>query len=94
MWVSRGASVFLGRKRWVSDCLHMECYLYELPTTGAISFAEICVDESNKFATHLAAATSARAGLRTALKESKRTDGEDFLKLVKVVILLLGSSPH
>jgi hypothetical protein len=71
----------------------MECYLYELPTTGAISFAEICVDESNKYSTHLAAATSARASLRTALKESKRTDGEkDFLKLVKVVILLVASS--
>jgi hypothetical protein len=64
----------------------MRCYLYELPTTGAISFAEICVDESRKYTTQLAAATATRASLRDTLKESKRTDGEkDYLKLVKVM---------
>lgn len=64
----------------------MECYLYELPTTGAISFAEICVDKSRKYVTQLAAATEARANLREALKQSKYTDGEkDYLKLVKVM---------
>jgi hypothetical protein len=67
----------------------MECYQYELPTTGAISFTEICVDKSSKYTTHLATATSARARLRTALKECKHTDGEkDYLKLVKVVTSL------
>lgn len=73
----------------------MECYLYELPTTGAISFTEVFVDESNRYTTHLSSATSARASLRAALKESKRTDGEkDYLKLVKVVISLPPPSPY
>ena len=77
------------------DISTMEGYLYELPTTGAISFTEVCVDEANRYTTHLAAATSARASLRAALKESKRTDGEkDYLKLVKVVVLLPLLSPH
>ena len=64
----------------------MSSYLYELPTTGAISFADFCVDQTATYTTALAAATQARANLRAALKESKRTgDSEkDYLKLVKV----------
>lgn len=63
----------------------MSTYLYELPTTGAISFADFCIDHTGSYTTHIAEATQARANLRAALKESKRTDGEkDYLKLVKV----------
>ncbi|KDR75105.1 hypothetical protein GALMADRAFT_69154 [Galerina marginata CBS 339.88] len=64
-------------------------YLYQLPTTGAISFADFCVDHSSdKAYTHqIPEATQARANLRGVLKESKRTDhGEkDFLSLVKLI---------
>ena len=63
-------------------------YLYELPTTGAISFADFCIDHSSdKVYTHYIPETSqARANLRGALKVSKRIEyGEkDFLSVVKV----------
>jgi len=66
----------------------MSTYLYELPTTGAISFADFCTDESPNVAylTNISETTQARANLRAALKESKRSeDGEkDYLKLAKV----------
>ncbi|PPQ85150.1 hypothetical protein CVT24_012276 [Panaeolus cyanescens] len=64
-------------------------YLYELPTTGAISFADFFTDHSSDkaYARHILDATQARANLRGALKEGKRTDhGEkDYLTLVKVI---------
>jgi hypothetical protein len=63
-------------------------YLYELPTTGAVSFSNFCVDHSldRAYTHYIPQATEARANLRGVLKESKRTDhGEkDFLTLVKV----------
>ena len=63
-------------------------YLYELATTGAISFADFCVDQSvgKWYATYISDATQARANVRSVLKDNKRTDlGEkDYLKLVKV----------
>lgn len=63
-------------------------YLYELPTTGAISFSEVCTDTSAEklYISHISETTQSRANLRAILKESKRTqDGEkDYLKLVKV----------
>jgi hypothetical protein len=66
----------------------MSIYLYELPTTGAVSFSDFCTDQStNKsHTTHISEATQSRANLRVALKESKRAEhGEkDYLKLVKV----------
>ncbi|KAF7970386.1 hypothetical protein HWV62_24249 [Athelia sp. TMB] len=63
----------------------MSTYHYELPTTGAISFADFCVDESSSYAVAISEATQARANLRTALKESKRDHGEkDYLRLIKV----------
>ena len=63
----------------------MSSFLFELPTTGAISFADFCTDRSKSYTVELAEVTQARANLRAALKESKRTDGEkDNLKLVKV----------
>lgn len=63
----------------------MSTYLYELPTTGAISFAEFLRDDSTSYIADIAESTEARANLRAILKESKRTDdGEkDYLKLVK-----------
>jgi hypothetical protein len=66
----------------------MTTYLYELPTTGAISFGEFCVDgtAANTYASHIAEATQARANLRGILKEIKRTDTDDkdYLRLIKV----------
>ena len=63
----------------------MGTYLYELPTTGAISFNDFCVDKTASYASEIAGATQARQNLRAALKESKRAEGEkDFLRLVKV----------
>ncbi|OJA20073.1 hypothetical protein AZE42_02479 [Rhizopogon vesiculosus] len=67
----------------------MTTYLYELPTTGSISFADFCVDStaSNAYASHIAEATQARANLRGTLKEIKRTDTDDkdYLRLIKVL---------
>lgn len=67
----------------------MSTYLYELPTTGAISFVDFCVDKTASYTSSIGDATQARANLRAALKESKRADGEkDFLRVVKVWIVL------
>ncbi|KAJ7695968.1 hypothetical protein B0H17DRAFT_1054391 [Mycena rosella] len=67
----------------------MSVYLYELPTTGALSFSDFCTDASTEklYTSHIAEATQSRANLRAVLKESKRTqDGEkDYLKLVKIL---------
>ncbi|KAI0775815.1 hypothetical protein BD413DRAFT_531776 [Trametes elegans] len=65
----------------------MTSYLYELPTTGAISFADACVDSTATYTADIADTTEARANLRAVLKESKRADqGEkDYLRLVKVL---------
>jgi hypothetical protein len=63
----------------------MSSFLYELPTTGAVSFVDFCSDSTGAYTLQLAEATQARANVRAALKESKRTDGEkDNLGLVKV----------
>lgn len=70
-------------------------YTYELPTTGAISFSNFCVDQSHDraYTHHIPEATQARANLRGLLKDSKRTEGEkDYLALVKV--RHLSSEPH
>ena len=62
-------------------------YVYELPTTGAVSFSEFCVDHSTEkvYNQYIPDASQARANLRGVLKDSKRADhGEkDFLGLVK-----------
>jgi len=68
-------------------------YLYELPTTGAISFADFCTDHSGiKAYTHyIPQVTEARANLRGFLKENKRTEDHerDYLSLIKVCNSLL-----
>ncbi|KAF4567321.1 hypothetical protein EYR40_006318 [Pleurotus pulmonarius] len=67
----------------------MSTYLYELPTTGAISFADFCSDQSNNksYVSFISESTQVRANLRAALKESKRTDDneKDYLRVVKVL---------
>ncbi|KAF9527292.1 BRO1-like domain-containing protein [Crepidotus variabilis] len=64
-------------------------YLYDLPTTGSVSFVDLCIDRSldKAYTRHISEATQARANLRGVLKDSKRTDhGEkDFLSLVKLI---------
>jgi replication-associated recombination protein RarA len=60
-------------------------FLFELPTTGALSFADVLSDPSGAYTAQISAATQARANVRAVLKESKRTDGEkDWLRLIKV----------
>ncbi|KAH7917850.1 hypothetical protein BV22DRAFT_1187593 [Leucogyrophana mollusca] len=57
----------------------MSIYVNELPTTGAICFADFCVDQSPEgtYAAHLAEAAQARADPRGVLKVGKRTDRND-----------------
>lgn len=66
-------------------------YLYELPTTGAISFSDFCADQSTDkiYGTRILEATQARANIRTALKASKRTEdsAKDYLSLTKVRVV-------
>lgn len=64
----------------------MSSYLYELPTTGAISFSDFCYDQTASYVTEIAETTETRANLRVALKEYKRSDDDekDYLRLVKV----------
>jgi hypothetical protein len=75
----------------------MSTYLFELPTTGAISFGDFCVDAtaSNAYASHIAEATQARANLRSVLKATKRTDTDDkdYLRLIKVRITVSNPRP-
>ena len=63
-------------------------YVFELPTTGALSFSDFCLDQSSdqQYGFRFAQVTEARANLRATLKDAKRTDGfdKDTLKLVKV----------
>ena len=67
-------------------------YLFELPTTGAVTFSEFCIDLSieKAYTFHFSDATQARANLRGILKGSKRTDNDekDYLSLVKVCTFL------
>lgn len=67
-------------------------YLYELPTTGAVTFSDFCIDLGDKkpYIFFFSTATQARANLRGILKDSKRTDHneKDYLSLVKVTSFL------
>ncbi|KAI0339873.1 hypothetical protein BDW22DRAFT_1360906 [Trametopsis cervina] len=60
-------------------------YLYELPTTGAIAFSDFLHDQDASYISDIADATEARANLRVALKESKRDNEKDYLRLVKLL---------
>jgi hypothetical protein len=70
----------------MSGKITMSSYLYELPTTGAISFAAFYNDPDGAYITQIAQATECRANLRACLKETKRSgDSEkDYLRIVKV----------
>ncbi|KZV79689.1 hypothetical protein EXIGLDRAFT_743064 [Exidia glandulosa HHB12029] len=58
-------------------------WVYELPTTGSVSFADFVAGGDPA---HIARTTTARAGLKTLLKSAKRSDGErDYLNLVKTI---------
>lgn len=59
-------------------------YLYELPTTGALAFSEYLIDRSASYIAEVSDTTEARANVRAALKESKRSGEKDYLRLVKV----------
>ncbi|EKM54651.1 uncharacterized protein PHACADRAFT_175173 [Phanerochaete carnosa HHB-10118-sp] len=63
----------------------MSFYLYELPTAGAISFGDFLYDKSASYISEVSDTTEARANLRAVLKENKRSDEKDFLRLVKVL---------
>jgi len=71
----------------------MSAYIFELPTTGSFTFADILIDKENKYAQAIANATAARASVRSVLKASKRAEDsqKDYLRLVKVEHQLLSS---
>ena len=66
----------------------MTSYIYDLPTTGSISFSDFAIDttEGNVYTSWIAEATQARANMRGVLKQSRRTDSEDrdYLRIIKV----------
>ncbi|EJD52480.1 hypothetical protein AURDEDRAFT_111159 [Auricularia subglabra TFB-10046 SS5] len=58
-------------------------WVFELPTTASVSFADFVVGGQPA---HIAATTSARASLKALLKTAKRSDGaRDYLTLVKTI---------
>lgn len=75
----------------------MSAYIFELPTTGSFTFADILIDKENTYAQAISNATAARASVRSVLKASKRTEDsqKDYLRLVKVehqIIVLFRSN--
>ena len=75
----------------------MSAYIFELPTTGSFTFADILIDKENKYAQAIANATAARASVRSVLKASKRAEDsqKDYLRLVKVeyqIVMLFRSN--
>lgn len=83
-------SVHLGSQAPPHPIPSMVPYPYELPTTGAISFTENCIDASDVYTTSLVDATTARANLRSVLKEHKHTAGEkDYLRIIKASVLMI-----
>ncbi|KAA1475171.1 hypothetical protein DENSPDRAFT_782930, partial [Dentipellis sp. KUC8613] len=62
-------------------------YIFTLPTTGSLSFADNYTSTpGNAHAADIAQTTQLRASLRALLKESRHTDGEkDYMKLVKIL---------
>jgi hypothetical protein len=64
-------------------------YVFQLPTTGSLSFSDYFADGLDVYTTQISEATQARANLRAVLKESKHTDGDkDYLKLLKASLIL------
>lgn len=69
----------------------MSGYLYELPTTGPLSFSSCYGDALGSYVPQVADTTERRANLRTLLKDTKRNSEKDYLKLVKVRPGLIGA---
>ncbi|KAI9571157.1 BRO1 domain-containing protein [Boletus coccyginus] len=67
----------------------MTSYIYDLPTTGSVSFSDFAIDttEGNVYTSRIPEATQARANMRGVLKQSRRTDSEDrdYLRIIKVL---------
>ncbi|KAG5653517.1 hypothetical protein H0H81_012590 [Sphagnurus paluster] len=66
-------------------------YLYDLPTTGTISFSDFCTDLTinKRHIVNIPGVTQARANIRVVLKDSKRAEQgqKDFLQLIKEPVL-------
>ncbi|PFH49747.1 hypothetical protein AMATHDRAFT_146974 [Amanita thiersii Skay4041] len=64
-------------------------YLYNLPTTGAVSFSDFCSDLSldKNYTRRLQEATQSRANIRALLKENKHVNhaDKDNLTLIKLI---------
>ncbi|KAG9284243.1 hypothetical protein G9A89_002053 [Geosiphon pyriformis] len=61
-------------------------FVYPLPTTGSISFADFLLDPDNKFLNDIAEATALRGRMRAVLKEAARTEGpKDYTNIMKVI---------
>ncbi len=58
-------------------------YIFELPTTGSLSFVDYFSNGSDTYTSQISDATQARANLRAVLKESKHGEDKDYLRLVK-----------
>ncbi|KAL4078312.1 BRO1 domain-containing protein [Scleroderma yunnanense] len=60
-------------------------FLFNLPTTAAVSFADLCV--ADRTAQSIADTTHARATLRAVLKHARRTDDQhkDYLSIIKAI---------
>ncbi|KAJ3774086.1 pH-response regulator protein palC, partial [Lentinula raphanica] len=64
----------------------MAMFLYDLSTTGAISFSDFINHPSSLYTRRLSEATQLRSRLRGILKETKRIDGEkDYVTIIKVI---------
>ncbi|CAG8502667.1 2796_t:CDS:2 [Ambispora gerdemannii] len=61
-------------------------FVYPLPTTGSISFADYLLDTDNKYLNDISEATALRGRVRAVLKESARTEGpKDYTNIMKTV---------
>ena len=69
-------------------------FLFNLSTTAAVSFADLCVVD--KPAKSIADTTHSRATLRAVLKHARRTDDahKDYLSIIKVSCVLSSVSSH
>ena len=63
-------------------------FIYQLPTTGSISYADFLLDENKQYLTDISEATALRGRVRAVLKETARTEGpKDYTNIMKVLLL-------
>ncbi|CAG8457420.1 4029_t:CDS:2 [Ambispora leptoticha] len=61
-------------------------FIYPLPTTGSISFADYLLDTDNKYLNDISEATALRGRVRAVLKGAARTEGpKDYTNIMKTV---------